>query len=53
MKLTLSKTVTSIIKMLRTNKSVMILQLKIHFPNINILCKNTLFHTETRLNAEM
>ena len=40
--------------MLRPNKSVMIMELKIHFPNYKILGKKkTLFHIETRLNAEM
>ena len=40
--------------MLRPDKSVMILELKVHFPNYkNSEKKNTLFQIETRLNAEM
>ena len=31
----------------------MALPLKIHYQNYKILGRNTLFHTETKLNAEM
>ena len=39
--------------MMRPDKSVIILELKVHFPKCKILNKNTLLHIETRLNAEM
>ena len=39
--------------MMRPDKSVIILELKVHFPKCKILNKNTLIHMETRLNAEM
>ena len=37
---------------MRLDKSVMILELKVHFLNCRN-SKNTLFHIETRLNAEI
>ena len=38
--------------MLRPDKSVMMLELKVYFPSYKILDKNTLFHIETRLNEK-
>ena len=39
--------------MLRPDKSVMILRLKVNFQTIKILNKNTLFYIEARLNAKI
>ena len=39
--------------MLRLDKSVMVLELKVHFPNYKNYILEYLFPIETKLNAEM